>query len=61
MQDLEKEILRLKEEQIGPLADYLMQQSDIIGHPQDEGACAMARRVIGELIDKVEALQGELG
>ncbi len=45
------EVRRLSEEQIRPLADFLMQQSDAIGHPGDEGACAMAIRVIGELID----------
>jgi len=45
------EIKRLSEEQIKPLADFLMQQSDVIGHPGDEGACAMAIRVMGELLD----------
>lgn len=52
LMESEAEIKRLSEEQIGPLAAYLMQQSDKIGHPGDEGACAMAIRVIGELIGK---------
>ncbi len=51
IQDQTVEVRRLSEEQIKPLADFLMQQSDVIGHPGDEGACAMAIRVIGELID----------
>lgn len=50
IRDQETEIKRLIEEQIKPLADFLMQQSDVIGHPGDEGACAMAIRVIGELM-----------
>jgi len=49
LMESEAEIKRLSEEQIKPLADFLMQQSDKIGHPSDEGACAMAIRVIGEL------------
>jgi len=51
IQDQDTEIKRLSEEQIKPLADFLMQQSDKIGHPSDEGACAMAIRVIGELLE----------
>jgi len=49
IKDQETEIRRLCDEQIKPLADYLMQQSDKIGHLGDEGACAMAIRVISEL------------
>lgn len=50
LMESEDETRRLSEEQIKPMADFLMQQSDQIGHPGDEGACAMAIRVIGELI-----------
>ena len=52
LMESEDEVDRLSAEQIKPLADFLMQQSDVIGHPGDEGACAMAIRVIGEFIDK---------
>lgn len=52
LMESEDEVCRLTKEQIKPLADFLMQQSDTIGHPGDEGACAMAIRVIGEFIGK---------
>ena len=52
IQDQETEVRRLTEEQIKPLADFLMQQSGLILDIGDEDACAMAIRVIGELIGK---------